>query len=131
MATSPLKKIFTGFSTAKEDSGGQRDWTVHDIELVKRDLLNHFNTRMGERVMRPDFGCRIWDYLMEPMTGVVHDDIVSEVQRVCQADTRVIETDINVFDFPNGIRVSMTLEYVPYGIFDTFTATFERRQIDN
>lgn len=25
-------------------------------------------TRLGERVMRPDFGSRIWDYLFEPIT---------------------------------------------------------------
>lgn len=27
------------------------------------------STRIGERVMRPEFGCRIWDYLFEPVNA--------------------------------------------------------------
>ncbi|MGI8768540.1 MAG: GPW/gp25 family protein [Propionibacteriaceae bacterium] len=32
-------------------------------------ILMILSTRLGERVMRPDFGCRIWDYVFEPITA--------------------------------------------------------------
>ena len=28
---------------------------LYDVELVKKDLINHFNTKKGERVMDVDY----------------------------------------------------------------------------
>ncbi len=39
---------------------------AEDIEQAIRIILS---TRPGERVMRPDFGCRIHDLLFEPLTA--------------------------------------------------------------
>ena len=35
---------------------------------VKRDSMNNLNVRKGERLMRSNFGCVIWDMLFEPST---------------------------------------------------------------
>ncbi|WP_370250062.1 GPW/gp25 family protein [Nocardioides sp.] len=39
---------------------------VPDLDAAIRIVLS---TSPGERVMRPQFGCRIWDLLFEPVTG--------------------------------------------------------------
>ena len=49
-----MATIFRGFSTVDTVKA---PFSLSDMELVKRDLLNEFNTRKGERVMRPNFGC--------------------------------------------------------------------------
>lgn len=116
---------YSGFSTF--DAERQQSWARYDIELIKRDLMNHFQTRIGERVMRPDFGCRIWDWLMEPMTPLLREMIVNETIRVCQTDARVALQDVRVLEFENGIRIECTLNYVGFDAKDTFTVDFEAR----
>ena len=39
----------------------------YDLDLARQDLLNHFNTRKGERIMLPEFGSIVWDMLFEPL----------------------------------------------------------------
>jgi len=119
------KKLFTGFSTY--DAGFDMNITHYDVDLIKRDLLNHFNTRIGERVMRPEYGCRIWDYLYEPLNHV-RDDIVSEAVRICNNDSRVSVQYVNVEQLDNGLRVEISLTYALLDVTDTFSLDFERRQ---
>ncbi len=55
-----LRGTNIGFSTY-----GKRTppYTEEGIELAKQDLLYAFQTRLGERVMRPNFGTIIFDLL--------------------------------------------------------------------
>lgn len=116
---------YSGFSTF--DAERRQSWMRYDIELIKRDLMNHFQTRVGERVMRPDFGCRIWDWLMEPMTPLLREMIVNETIRICKTDARVELQDVRVLEFDNGIRIECTLHYVGFDLKDTFAVDFEAR----
>jgi phage baseplate assembly protein W len=122
------KHYFKGFSTV--GTSLSREHTFYDIELIKRDLMNHFYTRIGERVMRPTWGCRIWDYVMEQFTPSVRDDIVSEVIRICRAETRVTldESSVLVYERNQGIRVEVPLVFSPHNVKDTFSLDFERRE---
>lgn len=120
-------KTFTGFSTAAASSG-KRTWVLHDIELIKRDLRNHFFTRIGERVMRPDFGSRLWEYIMEPNVTGMAGVIRAEVERVVRLDTRLDVRDIAVFDEGHQVTVSMDLLYVPFRSVETFVLEFDKRQ---
>lgn len=119
-------RYFRGFST--RDSHVTKQRTFYDTELVKRDLTNHFHTRVGERVMRPEWGCRIWDYVMEQFTTTIRDDIVSEAVAICRADERVRLQKVDVYDEDHSIRVEITLAYEPKGVVETFSVNFERRE---
>lgn len=103
-------------------------WVVTDIDLIKRDLLNHFMTRMGERVMRPNFGSLIWDLLDEQLTSDVRQQIINDAIRICQSDPRVKLIQTIVVDFDQGVRVENTLEFLGWGIVDTMFATFQKNQ---
>jgi phage baseplate assembly protein W len=82
----------------------------------------------GERVMRPDEGCSIWDYVEEPFTDSVREQIITEAIRICQADTRLTVVNVNVATMDQGLRVEIVLNYVPWGAIGTFTTDFNSRQ---
>lgn len=121
-----LPKIYKGFSTQNADV--THNWTSYDTELVKKDLLNHFNTRIGERVMRPSFGCKVWDYVMEPLTPENRQAVINEVTRVVSADPRATLQSVQVFDEENGLRIEVTLGYVGTDVYDSFALMFENKE---
>lgn len=121
------KKTFTGFSTAAASSG-KRTWVLYDIELIKRDLYNHFYTRIGERVMRPDYGSKLWEYVMEPNVSGMAGAIRAEVERVVRLDTRLDVRNIMTLDEGHRVTVSMELLYVPFRSVETFILAFDKRQ---
>ena len=52
---------FVGYSTINRN----KQFTLVDDDLIKRDLLNAFNIRQGELVGRPGYGTIIWSFLFE------------------------------------------------------------------
>ncbi len=121
------ERTFVGFSTLAEKSG-RRSWVLFDTDLIKRDLYNHFYTRVGERVMRPEFGCRIWEYIMEPNVDMVRQEILNEVERVVRLDVRLDVRDIRLFEKDHTVIVMCTLVYRPFQTSEVFQLSFDRRQ---
>jgi phage baseplate assembly protein W len=124
MATPKLKRYFVGFSTQNSAKTGVR--TLYDVDLINIDLMTAFQTRVGERVMRPDYGCRLWDYLMEPLTDVLRQKIIAEAIRICELDSRLIIKNVQVFEYNQGFRIAIDLVYLPWNVMDTFFATFRQ-----
>lgn len=122
------RKLFIGFST--QEMEGKRGWSVTDIDLIKRDLLNHFQTRRGERLMLPTFGTIIWDMLFEPFTESVKSIIIADVKRVVQSDSRVSLEGVNVSTSAHGIKIAIELKYVPFDSIGTFAVEFDRRSLE-
>jgi phage baseplate assembly protein W len=128
MANTPRTRIFVGYSSV-DASIKQTQWT--DLELIKRDLVNHFYTRKGERVMRPDFGSIIWDLLFEPMTTDVVTLIVEDATSIVQTDNRVQLQSINLVELDHGIQLQMNLFYAPFNFVDAFSVDFDRRNVES
>lgn len=126
MAVVQKKKLFIGYSTVATNSKVQQ---FADVDLIKRDLLNHFYTRRGERLMMPTYGCGIWNLLFEPFDDVTKDAIIYECQQVIESDSRVQWQTINATEFEHGFQVQMELLYVPYEVIDTFNLEFDRRSL--
>ena len=122
------RKLFIGFST--QEMEGKRGWSVTDIDLIKRDLLNHFQTRRGERLMLPTFGTIIWDMLFEPFTDSVKATIIADVKREVQSDSRVSLEGVNVSTSAHGIKIAIELKYVPFDSIGTFAVEFDRRSLE-
>lgn len=118
---------FFGFSTIDKN---HKSNSLTDIELMKRDLLNHFHTRRGERVMYPYFGSIIWDMLFEPFTEANRDLIVEDVIRVVNSETRVNLNNVDVEELDHGIRIQMNVTYIPNKISETFSIDFDKRTIE-
>ena len=117
-------KVFYGYSTLDTNSKQQ---SFTDIPLIERDLLYHFNTLPGERVMMPSYGCKIWNLLFEPFDDAVIYAVRAEVERVVASETRVVLQDTVVKEFNQGLMVQMTLLYRPYNVVNNFSVQFDRR----
>jgi|SRR5476651_1582961 len=117
---------FVGFSTISGDSTGK--YTLYDLDLINQDLYIAFHTMIGERVMRPDQGCAIWNYLEEQMTDVNQQQIVAEAIRICQQDTRLVVNNVDVTILDSGISLAILLTYVPLNIMGTFTTAFNNSE---
>lgn len=117
---------FIGFSTIA--NGTNRSWVLTDRDLIKRDMLNHFHTRIGERVMRPTFGCRLWDWIYEPLTPTMIEMCRAEVERIVLLDSRVETRSISVTSSQYGIMVSVDIYYRPFDMVENMRISFEERQ---
>jgi phage baseplate assembly protein W len=124
MAT--LQRYFIGFST--QNSAQTHVRTLYDINLINVDLMGAFQTRVGERVMRPDYGCHLWDYLMEPLIPAMQQQIINEALRICNLDSRCVMINAQVFALDQGFTIQVMLEYLPWRVQGTFTATFEANE---
>lgn len=99
---------FIGFST---DNKQKPPYTLTDLDLVKQDLLNHFLTRKGERVMRPNFGSIIHDILMEPFDNLTRQDIEDECVNIVGNDPRVDLISTKVENSDHFLKVELYLQY--------------------
>lgn len=122
------KKIFIGYSTVNRRVSETR---VYDIELIKRDLLNNFMTRKGEKVMDPEYGTIIWDLLFEPYTEIVKNQIINDVQRIINFEPRVELINVNVIEEEYGLIIVCNLLYKPFNIADDLYVQFSRRNFNN
>jgi len=114
---------FKGYSTVDKTWG---NFKLYDIELAKRDLLNEFYTRKGERLMSPQFGSIIWDLLFDPLTDDIIDEINADCLRIVTKDPRLELMKIDVVDNEHTIIVSLILRYVPTATETELVAVFNR-----
>lgn len=99
---------------------------LYDIELAKQDLLNHIMTKKGERVMAPEFGSIVWDYLFDPLTPAVEKLIRDDIEDIISQDVRFVNLGVNVIEVPNGFTLAIQLLYVPEDVTDQLLVDFNR-----
>jgi phage baseplate assembly protein W len=116
-------KMYRGFSTV---STATENFALYDYELIKQDLLNHFYTRQGERLMQPEFGTIIWDLLFEPLTGHIKDLILQNVNEIVNYDPRVQAESVIVTSYDQGIQIEFTLKYVIYNVQQKIQLRFDQ-----
>ena len=122
---SGFNKIYKGFST----SAGNKSNMLYDIDVVKQDLINHFYTRKGERVMEPEFGSIIWDMLYEPLDETNKEIIVDDCKNIIISDPRVDLKDIYLTESENGLRVDIGINVKPFDQSAQMLLEFERETI--
>ena len=120
-----FRGTYKGFSTV----AGVKSNQLYDIELIKQDLINHFYTRKGERVMNPNFGSIIWDMLYEPLDASNKDEIVEDCKIIIAKDPRVELQDLSVMEYESGLRINIGINILPYNKTATMLLNFERETI--
>jgi phage baseplate assembly protein W len=115
-----MLNTYRGFSTVDRT----KKFKVSDIELVKRDLINHFSIRKGEKLMQPDFGSIIWNMMFEPMTSDVQAAIVEDIKRVANYDPRINVTNVLVNELDSGLQIQLDIQYLQADYSDKLTLNF-------
>ena len=117
----PTKPYFVGFNTVDQP---KPPYSLTDIEIVKRDILNQFMTPIGSRVMLPTFGSNIYSYLFDPFDDYTKNAIISDAVRVVESDPRVQFVDINVTQTDQALSIAISLLYVPQNIQTSLFVSF-------
>lgn len=107
--TAQQKHYYKGFTTVGKEN---RTSKVYDLELIKQNILNHFNTKKGSRVMNPEFGTIIWDMLMEPLTEDNKNLLLNDLRTILSFDPRATPLEINLTEYENGYFIESTLQLV-------------------
>jgi phage baseplate assembly protein W len=115
--------IYRGFSTTGSDFATP---TVTDYLAAKIDLQNNLNVRRGERIMRPDFGCIVWDMLYDPFTDEMYDALIENITAIGNNDPRLSLLNITPTTHEHGIKISMTLKYIPTNQVEKMLFTFNK-----
>jgi len=114
--------LYNGFSTYNRS----KHFRITDFELVKQDLLNHFNIRKGEKLMYPDFGTVIWDTLFDPLDDDTKNVIIQDVKRIIGYDPRVGAQNVVVTQFEFGIQIEIDLIYISTNQRNLLSLSFDR-----
>jgi phage baseplate assembly protein W len=122
-AISSKVQFYRGYSTIDSSNPTAR---LFDLELIKQDIINHFNTRRGERVMNPAFGSIIWDLLMDPITPQSREALNADIKKICSSDPRAIPIDLKLIQFATGYIVEVTMKLVGHDVSSKMTLTFDQ-----
>ena len=85
---------------------------LYDFELVKRDLLNHFNTRKGERIMDMEYGCIAWDLIFDLDNDNNISALDTDIRRIVSGEPRVELVNITINRIAHGYEAIVDLKYV-------------------
>ena len=114
--------FYKGFSSANK----QENFKLYDIDLVKRDLLNHFYIKKGEKLENPRFGTVIWAMLFEQFTEEVKTIIAADVEAILNYDPRIVVNDVIVDSTAQGIRIQADITYIPFNVKEKMRFDFDR-----
>lgn len=114
---------YKGFSTYNQS----KKYRLTDFELVKQDLVNHFNIRKGEKLMNPDFGTVIWDTLFNPLDQDTVNIIQQDVRRIIAYDPRLAANNVLVTQYDRGIQIQLDLTYIPANQTGTLQFRFDQQ----
>lgn len=98
----------------------------YDLDLARQDLLNHFNTRKGERIMMPTFGSIVWDMLFEPLDDYTISLLDADVRSIIKNDPRWQLQNVTITDGPNALYIEVIVTYLPTGETITLPLTYNR-----
>lgn len=118
---------FVGFNTVNQPSP---PYNLNNIELVKRDIENTFATPLGSRVMLPNFGTRIYDYLFDPFDEYTKEAIIADAVNVIQSEPRVELVSIDVNQEDQALNIIMVLLFKPESITDNLFVSFSLKDRD-
>lgn len=105
--------------------GASKKFRIVDFDLVKQDLINHFNIRKGEKLMQPNFGSIIWNCLYDPLTPDVKAAITQDVRRIVNYDPRLQVDDVIINEFDQGLQIQLDLTYLPGNFADSLILNFD------
>lgn len=86
--------------------------TLIDIQCVMNGLRNLFTWSKGERIILPEFGLNLRQYLYEPMTNDVVNGIRTEiVSQINRWEPRVSIEFVKIDQYPDENMINITITF--------------------
>jgi phage baseplate assembly protein W len=114
--------MYKGFSSITSD----KNYSLTNFDVVKRDLQNHFYIRKGEKLMNPEFGTIIWDMIFEPLTQETKNIIMQDIKKIIANDPRISAKNVIVTQFDRGIQIELELLYITTGQVGVLELRFDQ-----
>jgi phage baseplate assembly protein W len=74
----------------------------YDVAAVKNSISNLLSTKKCEKILSPEYGLRIEDYLFEPVTSTTASAIANEIlNAITIYEPRVQIVDLQVIPYPD------------------------------
>ena len=84
----------------------------YDIDALKNSLYNLFTTTPGEKILNPDYGLDLRQYLFSPATVEVAENIRDEIYRQVRVyETRVKLSDVHITIFEDVNEFDISIYY--------------------
>jgi len=101
----------------KVNAKGGLDWS-EGPDRIRDAIWIILSTSLGERLMRPEFGAGLQDYVFEPNSAVVRAELASSIRRaLVQGEPRIELISLRVDPSPE--QDSQVLVSLDYKIRDT------------
>ena len=118
-----VTQIYRGISTVDPDA---TSINLYDADLIKQDLLNHFNIRKGEKIYNANFGTIIWDVLFEPMTESIKDAVIKDALSIFDAEPRINATNVTIIQKDYGIQLYAEIEFIKIRVVEKIIFDFDQ-----
>lgn len=106
------QRLGTGLGQPLVPDAGGRLPVVSGPEKVRQAIYTLLDTDPGERVMRPDFGCGLRRYLMQPNTPATRAGIEREItQALSRWEPRIRLVDVAVTPADDRAMVLIEIHY--------------------
>ena len=118
-------RIYRGFASNNPNA---RNGVLYDADIIKQDIYNHFMTARGERVMMPEFGSVIWDYLYEPLDEQTKEIVLEDAKEIVGQDPRVELLEADISGFESGVIINLKLNILPQNMVQQMMIEFNVNQ---
>ena len=109
-----MSKPFLGVGVSfplRTDREGELGLAAYE-ESVRQSILMILGTARGERVMRPDFGCSVYDLVFEPNTTATAGRISQAVQAaLLRFESRIDVIEVYVRPDRDGRCLHVSIDY--------------------
>jgi len=97
---------------------------AYNEEAVKVSIDNIIRTRLGSRVMRPEFGSGIYDYLFSPMSTTTAQRLARNIREAIEKwDDRVIVNSVNISQSTDYNSVKIDILFSIKGLLEETSMT--------
>ena len=109
--TTPIPNMIS-WPLGNVDEDGRLDW-ARDDKSIRDVMLNILLTRPGERLMRPDFGAGLLNFVHQPNNETTRNLIAGVVRKsLAQWEPRVVVSRVDVEPSPTNLaEVHIVIRY--------------------
>jgi len=106
------KNIAIGISLPYNGAAGPFNSTYSTKNQIKSNLINLLLTAPGERIMNPEFGCRLREVLFEGIDDNINELITNNINTsIFSYIPEIEDTDIRIETSPDENLVTVTVRY--------------------